>query len=169
MQYAEGRPGRIFVVRVDHGEDLLTTVRQFLIDKDVQSGTVFFLGALKEGKLVSGPEEPVIPPVPQNFVIEGGWEIVGIGTFYPSEDGPALHYHAAVGRAGHSLTGCLRECALVYLVVEVVIFEFTGLSASRRLDPATGLHLPVFSGAGPGTGMTMEPKTASGKPPQPNE
>ncbi|MEN6611450.1 MAG: DUF296 domain-containing protein [Methanoregulaceae archaeon] len=145
MQYAEGRPGRIFVLRVDHGEDLLATVRQFLADKDVKSGSLFFLGALSEAHLVSGPVEPVLPPVPRKYLLEGGWELAGMGTIYPGEGGPALHLHAALGRGESSRTCCLREFVKVYLVMEVVIFEFTGFSAERKLDPVTGVHLPVFS------------------------
>lgn len=145
MQYAEGRPGRIFVIRVDHGEDFLATVRQFLIDKDVKYGSLFFLGALYEAGLVSGPVEPVLPPVPQKYIVDGGWELAGTGTIYPGEDGPSLHVHAALGRGERSRTGCLREFAKVYLVMEVVIFEFMGFSAGREFDPRTGVHLPVFS------------------------
>jgi len=145
MQYAEGRPGRVFVMRVDHGEDLLATVRQFLADKEVKSGSIFFLGALSEAGLVSGPVEPVLPPVPQKYKVEGGWELAGMGTIYPGEDGPSLHVHAALGRGEEARTGCLRECAKVYLVMEVVIVEFTGFSAGREPDRVTGVHLPVFT------------------------
>jgi predicted DNA-binding protein with PD1-like motif len=164
MQYAEGRPGRVFVMRVDNGEELLAAVRQFLVDKDVRSGTILFLGALMDGKLVTGPEEPVIPPVPMFIVVEGGWEIIGIGTIYPGENGPSLHYHVSVGRAGHALTGCLREFANVYLVVEVIIIEFTGLPVVRRLDPGTGLHLPVFPGEKPETPVETAVHATGEKP-----
>ena len=145
MQYAEGRPGRIFVMRVDHGEDLLATVRQFLVDKDVKSGSLFFLGALSEAGLVCGPVALTTPPVPQKYIVEGGWELAGMGTIYPGEAGPALHVHAAFGREDNARAGCIREFAKVYLVMEVVIFEFMGFSASREFDPKTGVHLPVFS------------------------
>jgi uncharacterized protein len=144
MQYTEGQLGRIFVVRIDDGEDMLVSLRTFIVDKDIQSGTMLFLGALMTGRMVTGPEEPVIPPVPHFVMFEGGWEVFGIGTIYPGEGGPHVHYHASVGRSGHALTGCLREQATVYLVVEVVIMEFTGLTARREFDEKTQLHLPVL-------------------------
>jgi hypothetical protein len=95
--------------------------------------------------MVTGPEEPVIPPVPHFVMFEGGWEVFGVGTIYPGEGGPHIHYHASVGRSGHALTGCLREKAITYLIVEAVIMEFTGLSARREFDQKMQVHLPVFS------------------------
>lgn len=144
MQYTEGQIGRVFVVRIDDGEDMLLALRQFILDRDIKAGSIHFLGALMNGRMVTGPEEPVIPPVPHFVMFEGGWEVFGVGTIYPGEGGPHIHYHASVGRSGHALTGCLREKAITYLIVEAVIMEFTGLSARREFDEKMQLHLPVF-------------------------
>jgi uncharacterized protein len=144
MQYTEGQLGRVFVVRIDDGEDMLVSLREFISDKDIQAGSITFLGALMNGRMVTGPEEPVIPPVPHFVMFEGGWEVFGIGTIYPGEGGPHIHYHASVGRSGHALTGCLREKATTYLIIEAVIMEFTGLKARREFDQKTQLHLPVL-------------------------
>jgi predicted DNA-binding protein with PD1-like motif len=144
MQYTEGQLGRVFVVRIDDGEDMLISLRQFINDKSVNAGSILFLGALMNGRMVTGPEEPVIPPVPHFVMFEGGWEVFGVGTIYPGEGGPHIHYHASVGRSGHALTGCLREKATAYLIVEAVILEFTGLSARREFDQKIQLHLPVL-------------------------
>lgn len=174
MQYTEGQIGRIFVVRIDDGEDMLTTLHQFVQDKGVEAGSVIFLGALMEGKMATGPEEPVIPPVPHFVFFEGGWEIFGVGTIYPSEGGtPHIHYHASVGRAGHALTGCLRETAVTYLIVEAVIYEITGLSARREFDPKTQVTLPVLGDPSePGTEApkrTGTVKTATPRKEKPEE
>ena len=66
-------------------------------------------------------------------MFEGGWEVFGLGTIYMGEQAAHIHYHASVGRSGHALTGCLREKAITYLIVEAVIQEFTGLSARRAI------------------------------------
>jgi hypothetical protein len=144
MQYTEGQIGRVFVVRIDNGEDMLVSIRNFVNDKGIQAGSLIFLGALLDGRMVTGPEEPVIPPIPHFVMFEGGWEVFGVGTIFPGEDGAHIHYHASVGRSGHALTGCLREKATTYLLVEVVILEFTGLVARRVFDDKTQVHLPVF-------------------------
>ncbi|MFY9801031.1 MAG: PPC domain-containing DNA-binding protein [Methanoregula sp.] len=144
MQYTEGQLGRVFVVRIDNGEDMLVSLRQFIDDKAIRAGSILFLGALMNGRMVTGPEEPVIPPVPHFVMFEGGWEVFGVGTIYPGEGGPHIHYHASVGRSGHALTGCIREKAITYLIIEAVILEFTGLTARREFDKKTQVHLPVL-------------------------
>ena len=164
MQYTEGQIGRVFVVRIDDGEDMLLSLRQFILDKNIQAGSIHFLGALMNGRMVTGPEEPVIPPVPHFVMFEGGWEVFGIGTIYPGEGGPHIHYHGSVGRSGHALTGCLREKAITYLIVEAVIMEFTGLTARREFDEKMQLHLPVL-----GTHTAPEEKKPDEKTPAEEE
>jgi predicted DNA-binding protein with PD1-like motif len=144
MRYTSARMGRIFVARVDHGEDLLRELEGLLEREHVSHGFMILLGALREGSLVTGPEEAVVPPVPHYVRFGGGWELVGAATVYPGRDGPAIHLHASVGRGGETLTGCLRGKAEAYLVMEVVIFELTGLSVQRVMDDRTGLVLPDF-------------------------
>jgi predicted DNA-binding protein with PD1-like motif len=144
MQYTEGQLGRVFVVRIDDGEDMLISLHQFISNKSIQAGSILFLGALMNGRMVTGPEDPVIPPVPHFVMFEGGWEVFGVGTIYPGEGGPHIHYHASVGRSGHALTGCLREKAITYLIIEAVILEFTGLSARREYDKKLQVHLPIL-------------------------
>jgi len=144
MQYTEGQLGRIFVVRIDDGEDMLVSLHRFIHDKGIQAGSLMFLGALMDGRMVTGPEEPVIPPVPHFVMFEGGWEVFGVGTIFPGEGAPHVHYHASVGRSGHALTGCLREKATTYLIVEVVIMEFTGMAGRREFDQKMQVHLPVL-------------------------
>jgi predicted DNA-binding protein with PD1-like motif len=164
MQYTEGQLGRVFVVRIDDGEDMLVSLRQFINDKVIHAGTILFLGALMNGRMVTGPEEPVIPPTPHFVMFEGGWEVFGIGTILMGEGGPHIHYHASVGRSGHALTGCLREKATTYLIVEAVILEFTGLSARREFDKKMQVHLPVL-GKGENTVPTenIEPEEPTKK------
>jgi hypothetical protein len=162
MQYTEGQLGRVFIVRIDDGEDMLVSLRQFILDKGIHAGSILFLGALMSGRMVTGPEEPIIPPTPHFVMFEGGWEVFGLGTIYMGEGGPHIHYHASVGRAGHALTGCLREKATTYLIVEAVIQEFTGLSARREFDKKMQVHLPVL-GSGENTipAVNEEPEESS--------
>ena len=143
MQFSEGRLGRAFVLRIDDGEDFLGVTREFVKTQGIATGTILYLGALRQAKMVTGPEAAVLPPDPHYVMFEGGWEMVGIGTICTAEDGPAIHFHASVGRAGHALTGCLRERATTYIVAEAVILEFAGISIVRRFDEKTQVNLPV--------------------------
>jgi len=143
MQYSEGRIGRVFVLRIDDGEDFLGVTREFVKTHAVTTGTILYLGALRQAKMVTGPEEAVYPPDPHFVMFEGGWEMVGIGTITMEDGTPAVHFHTSVGRAGHALTGCLREKAVTYIVAEVVILEFSGMSIVRQFDEKTQVNLPV--------------------------
>lgn len=144
MQYSEGQVGRIFTVRIDDGEDFLREIQRFVTAMNVRCGTIQFLGALRSGKIVTGPKEPVIPPTLRGEEIFGGWELLGFATIYPGEDGPSIHLHAAAGKGIRSLAGCLREKAEIYLVIEAIVTEFVGIVAKRLPDEKTGVNLPVF-------------------------
>jgi predicted DNA-binding protein with PD1-like motif len=136
--------GRIFAARVDHGEDLLSGMRTLLSREGISHAVMLFLGALREGSIVTGPEEPVLPPSPHWVRFGGGWEVVGIATVYPGEDGPGIHLHGSIGRGDRTLTGCLRERAETYLVMEVIVFELLDLPVRRNRDEETGVLLPDF-------------------------
>lgn len=142
MQYSEGKIGRIFVLRLDQGEDLIESIQNFIKIKDVETGMMLFLGALKDGKAVTGPEKPVIPPVPHFESFDSAWEVFGMATVYASSAGPQIHIHSSLGRGRDALVGCIREKASVYLIIEAVLLEFKSLKGKRELDIKTGLFLP---------------------------
>jgi hypothetical protein len=152
MQYTEGKFGRVFQVRVNHGEDLLESVQTFVREKDIWCGFAQFIGALEGGRIVTGPKELVLPPDPSFQSYEGGWEVFGFATITPGPDCPHLHYHASIGNNREVMTGCLRERATVYIVVEVLIIELTGSTVTRKKDPVTGMNLPFFGNPPADTG-----------------
>lgn len=142
MQYSEGNLGRVFVLRMDDGEDLIAALQTFVREKRIESCMALFIGALRDGRMVTGPEEPVIPPVTHFEPFEDAWEVFGMATIYPSDEGPKMHVHSALGQKREALLGCIREKARVYLVVEAVLFEFSGLNVRREWDEKTELYLP---------------------------
>ena len=144
MQYTEGKPGRIFIVRVDHGEDLIATLVQFITDHQVTSGYIRFMGALQSGQIVTGPKVLCLPPDPNLNSFSGGWEVIGMATITPDNNGPHLHLHASIGRGEQALTGCLRGEIITYIVIEAVITELIGVDIQREMDPLSGLLLPAL-------------------------
>ena len=142
MQYSEGILGRVFVLRTDDGEDLIAALQKFVRAKKVESCMALFIGAIRDGRMVTGPEEPVVPPVPHFEPFCDAWEVFGMATIYPSDEGPKMHIHSAQGQKREALLGCIRERAKVYLVVEAVLFEFSGLNVRREWDERTELFLP---------------------------
>jgi predicted DNA-binding protein with PD1-like motif len=141
MQYSEGSLGRVFVLRLDDGEDLIASLEGLAREKGVAVGVALFMGALKDGRMVTGPEEAVIPPTPHWEGFQNAWEVVGMASIYPGEKGPMVHIHSSLGRGRESLTGCVRIVASVYLIVEAVLFELLEVDARRVLDERSGLHL----------------------------
>ena len=133
--------GRIFVLRMDHGEDLIESLQKFLREKKITSCTVLFMGAMRDGRAVTGPRLPVVPPTPNYEAYESAWEVFGMATIYQSIEGPMLHIHSALGRGRQSILGCIRDKAEVYLIVEAVLFEICGLTAERAWDEKMQLYL----------------------------
>jgi len=145
MQIQEARLGRLFLLKFVHGDDLLQEISQFAVSYNIRAAWMQFLGALKRGKLVSGPEKPLLPPVPVWQEFSQAWEILGVGNLFWEEDSPRLHIHGALGKGEATLMGCLRQETEVYLVAEALLLEIKGLNVCRRLDPTLGVSMLEFS------------------------
>ena len=148
MEYTKGRIGRVFTVRVDHGDDLILELIKLAELEKIESAVFMLLGALKEGKLVSGPKENVRPPEPVWSGFNDAHEILGIGDIFLEDGKPKIHLHAGTARGESVKLGCLRGESEVFMVVEVFIFELEGISARRVMDtdqgfaPVSFMHNP---------------------------
>ncbi len=143
MQYASGTQGRLFYIRFDHGEDLLSGLDSFIRDHQIRSGMIHLIGALSEGELVTGPKQTNLPPDLVWQSLDEAHELVGIAMIREGPDGPALHLHASAGRGESALSGCIRKGTTVYIVIEAVITEFAGFSIYTEYNEKTGIHIPV--------------------------
>jgi len=139
MQYAQGSLGRVFLLKFDDQDDLLSGIRKVAVKEQVKAGTIMVLGGLRSGSIVTGPKTAVIPPEPMWQDFSDGREVLGIGTLFWHGDEPVIHLHGAVGRGKETLTGCIRKDHSVYLVIEAVLTELLGIDARRALDSGTGL------------------------------
>ena len=102
---------------------------------------------MRSAGMVCGPKEPVLPPEPVWEGFTDGREVLGVGSVFRKEDGePAIHLHGAVGKSGATLTGCIRKDDKVFLVVEAMLLEITGINASKAADPKTGISMLGFMG-----------------------
>lgn len=145
MKYQEGQIGRVFVVKFEHGDDVLQELVKLAESKNISSAVVFMIGALKSGQMVVGPEECVVPPAGIPFNFDDGREILAVGTLFKNESKkPSLHIHIATGREDKVRLGCLRADAEVYLTVEAVILELNGLKASRTWNEEMKINWLTF-------------------------
>ena len=148
MRYAQGTLGRVFVARLEEGESIYDAVEEIARKEGIASAAVLALGGMRRGKVVTGPENPTGRIVPHYEEFDDARELVGIGTVFPQEEKPSLHFHGGMGRGDSALVGCPRAGMAVFLVLEVVIIEILGVSAERALDEAAGLHvLQLLSGS----------------------
>ena len=143
MKACEGKIGRVFVMRLEDGDVVPECVERFAHEKGVAVGHAILIGGIGGGEVVVGPRRSDrMPPDPMTLPVDGAHEVAGVGVLAPGEDGrPALHIHAALGRSGSTLTGCLRKGVTTWVVGEVVLYEILGASAARVANADTGFAL----------------------------
>ena len=150
MEYQAGCIGRVFVARIDHGEDLLAELEGLAKLEDIRQAFFILIGAVRDMRLVTGPKEDTVPPDPVWSSITDVQEILGLGNILRTGDAPAIHLHAALGRDEAARVGCLRERVSVYLTVEAFIIEMidvTGTPVERIPDGALGIARMSMQGS----------------------
>jgi predicted DNA-binding protein with PD1-like motif len=144
VKYSECKPGRIFVICLEHGDIVHQEIEQFARDQSIRSASLIIIGAAdKDSKLIVGPETRAATPVsPMSVVLENVHEIVGAGTLFPDQKGnPVLHLHMACGRKSSTRTGCIRSGVKVWYTMEVICFELLESEGRRMFDSETGFTL----------------------------
>ena len=146
MKATEGTVGRVFVLRLEDGDLIPDCIEQFAREKNVVAGYVLLIGGMVAGSVVAGPRDFVsMPPDPLLLPVDGPHEVIGVGLIAPDDGGtPRLHVHGALGRAGNTLTGCLRNGVRTWFMAEAVLCEIVAGSVRRRPDPRSGLSLLDF-------------------------
>jgi len=143
MKACEGKPGRVFVLRLEDGDIIPECIEHFAEENGISVGQVILVGGVGDGKIVVGPRKSEErPPEPVLLPVADAHEVLGVGVIAPGEDGkPILHIHAALGRSGKTMTGCLRPGVTTWLVGEVIIYEITGADVTRVTDEESGFAL----------------------------
>ena len=144
MQFTQGSLGRVFLIRLSHGERMPDVLEAFAAAHAIASALVVMVGGVDDGsRIVVGPEDgTVLPPTPTVLTLSGVHEVAAVGILAPDESGePNLHMHASFGRGEESHSGCIRAGIVTWHVLEILLLEVTGLSAARLPDPATGFTL----------------------------
>lgn len=145
MEYRTGTINRVFIVRFDEGDDFLGGLKQMISKENIRHGWFHVLGGIREADVVTGPRVPVMPPEPVWDKVSGARETLGSGSIFWDGNEPKIHLHAAMGHHGDTLTACVRQGTKVYLVLEVIIFEVTGLAATRPWYDEGGFNRLTFS------------------------
>ncbi len=143
MKASEGKIGRVFILRLEDGDVVPGCIEQFAAEKKINCGHVILIGGIGGGQVVAGPRyTDKMPPDPILLPVDGAHEVVGLGIIAPDKDGkPVRHIHAAFGRGGQTLTGCLRPGVSTWLIGEALIYEILDARGSRQPDKASGFNL----------------------------
>jgi predicted DNA-binding protein with PD1-like motif len=139
VQYKQGSFGRVFLLKFEDKDDLLSEIKRIATAEKIKVGTILLLGGMRSAGIVTGPKEAAIPPEPMWVNFNDGREVLGFGTLFWNGDEPVIHLHGAIGREKETFTGCIRKDSSVYLVIEAVITEILGIDASKTLNEKTGL------------------------------
>ncbi len=143
MKASAGKVGRVFVIRLEDGDVMPDCLERFAAEQGVAIGFAIMIGGVAGGEVVVGPRDSAArPPEPMLLPIDGAHEVAAVGVLAPGEDGrPVLHMHAALGRSGQTVTGCIRPGVKTWLVGEVILYEITGAAAARIKDKKSGFAL----------------------------
>jgi len=144
MKYCECNIGRVFVLKFDHEEDFKESIEQFINEYAIKAGQVQCIGAIQKSRVVVGPKDATMPPDPMWEQVSEPHEVLGIGTIAWVDGTPSVHVHSWFSREDKAFIGCVREKTDVFIVIEAIITEFTGVSFTRTLDERTGLKLLSF-------------------------
>lgn len=144
MKFTEATTGRVFILRLEHGDIVTDTIEMFAKQKQIKSAYVQILGgADKNSTIVVGPADGnAEKPEKIFFHTPGVAEMAGVGTIFTNESNdPKLHLHAALGRDGKTFTGCCWPGVKTWHIGEVIIQELITDSAVRKLNRSNGFEL----------------------------
>lgn len=160
MRYSRVSQGRVFVLRLEHGEIVHKAIERFAAAQGIRAAALILVGGADRGsRLVVGPADGDARPVsPMELALDDVREIAGTGTLFPDERGaPILHLHAACGRGGGTVTGCVRRGVKVWQIGEAVIFELLGCTAVREHSMELGFAVLNPSPEQPANAVSPRP------------
>jgi predicted DNA-binding protein with PD1-like motif len=145
MKHSSGKIKAVHLLKFENNDDFIAETEAFVKKKKVKTAFFIFLGALKKGDIVSGPKKPVIPPVPFWNSFDNAWEVFGVGSVFSGAGGkPQIHIHSSLGKGKRVKMGCVRKNARVFIVIEALMYELSGIKAEKNIDPATGINMLHF-------------------------
>jgi len=143
-KWAKGKIGQMVSARILPGGDLIHGIEKICIENGIESGTLSVIGSLEKAtfmipvkkdktKMGVGYSEPITITGPLEILTGKGF----ISKDQDSENGLFIHIHGIIGDDKGRLYGghFLKGENPVLLTLDVVIFEFRGVSLSRDYDP----------------------------------
>ena len=132
-------PGRRFIGRLPHGQDLLTAIKDFCHNASVQTATFSLIGAVSSMTIGAYDQKQ---QVYVTFTKAAPLEIVICTGNVSLKDGePHVHAHIVLAdEHGNTLGGHLFSETILF-AGEIDLQELTGTPLERAYDQTTGLML----------------------------
>jgi len=130
--------GSTCIIRIDRGEEVVSTLIQFCTEHEITLGTVQGIGAVNS--VMIGLFETATK-VYHTTTLSGDHEITSLlGNITTLEGKPYLHLHATVSDASHQTFGGHLTSAVVSGTCEVFI-HIIGGEVGRMFDDDVGLNV----------------------------
>ncbi|MFP4168500.1 MAG: PPC domain-containing DNA-binding protein [Desulfonatronovibrionaceae bacterium] len=135
----EVKPERIFMGRLERGSDLLGSLGEICLEKDIRLGRVEAIGAVERARLQYYCQDD---RTYQDLALDRPMEILSLkGNVSLKQGSPLIHAHLTLaGEKGWAVGGHLAPGTMVF-ACEYVLEQFLGPDFSREHDQTTGLPL----------------------------
>jgi len=132
------KTGSAIILRIDRGEEIVGTLKQFCTEQAIALGTVQGIGAVSEA--VIGLFETATKTY-HSTTLTGDHEITSMLGNITTQDGkPYLHLHATLSDGSHHAFGGHLTRAVVSGTCEIVIQVIDG-RVERTFDAGVGLNV----------------------------
>lgn len=132
------KTGSLFILRIDRGEEIVTTLKQFCTEQEISLGTVQGIGAINNaviGLFATATKEY------HTVTLSGDHEITSlIGNISTMDKQIYLHLHATLSDASHRAFGGHLTSAIVSGTCEIFIHTIDG-RVDRTFDAGVGLNV----------------------------
>jgi len=127
-----------YIVRIDKGEEIVGTIKQFCTEQSIKLGLVSGLGAVNEATI--GLFETATKKY-HSTVLSGDFEIASLTGNITTMNGEVyLHFHACISDDKYMTYGGHLNSAVVSATAEIIIIDFNG-EVDREFNDEIGLNL----------------------------
>jgi predicted DNA-binding protein with PD1-like motif len=128
---------QMWFLRIDPGEEIVSSIQKFSEENKIKSGFVSFIGAVKNAKIIVPGNAQKVQPIVKDFPIKS--ELVGVGSITMKEGKPFAHLHFMKSDDTYAVQGGHLVSGEVIITCEVVIIEGSD-AVERVFDPKINLH-----------------------------
>lgn len=132
------KSGTKYLVKIEKGEEILSTLKQFCKDEKITIGSISGIGAATKVELAYFD---IHTKAYETKVFTDDYEVLGMhGNISKFNGDPAVHVHISIGDRSFNVFGGHLNSAVVSVTLEITIDTMEGI-VERKRDPECGLNL----------------------------